>query len=86
MPVRKIVTRSLRGAGGDWMPKSRLSSLGTSGSVTKPSAAASPVGSSALNDVLRAARDHDLVDQRMAQPRHLHEADRSAAPARRRGW
>ena len=28
MPVRKIVTRSLRGAGGDWMPKSAEQQLG----------------------------------------------------------
>src|SRR5688572_6557993 len=48
MPVRKMVTRSWRGAAGDWMPKSSESSLGTSGSRTNGSAAASPVGSREL--------------------------------------
>ena len=36
MPVRKIVTRSLRGVGGVFRPKSASSSGGTVGLVTKP--------------------------------------------------
>ena len=54
MPVRKIVTRSLRGAGGESTLKIRFSSFGTSGSVTRSSATASLVGSMPLNASLRA--------------------------------
>ena len=71
MPVRKIVTRSLRGAGGDWTPKSRLSSFGTSGSSTRSSAAASPVGSMALNTSLRARSITASLTSGIAEARHL---------------
>ena|SRR5438105_4650373 len=49
MPVRKMVTRSLRGGGGVFTPKSASISGGTVGLVTKLRAALSPVGSSPLN-------------------------------------
>ena len=92
MPVRKIVTRSLRGVGGDWMPKSAESSFGTSGSVTKPQRGGVAGRLERVERVLGAARDDDLVDERLAEPRHLHEVAVVLLAARRRassptaGW
>ena len=76
MPVRKMVTRSLRGAGGDFTPKIRFSSFGTSGSRTRSSAAASLRRFEAVEDVLAREIDHRFVDERHAEARHLHEIAR----------
>ena len=69
MPVRKIVTRSFRGAGGDSTPKSAVRSWALPDRARTP-ARRRPVGSS-VEDVLGAEGDDDLVDQRLAEARDL---------------
>ncbi len=86
MPVRKIVTRSFRGAGGDGMSKSAEQKLRHLRVQDERQRRRVLLRLERVERVLRAERDHDFVDERLTEARDLHVALAVLLASVPRGW